>query len=212
MTLNLFFLRHGETVASKTDGFCGTSDVELTPEGEVMARDFAAAYSNIEWTAIFVSPMIRTVATAKPLCDLVGVEMQLRDGLKEINFGQWEGKSPTEVNQQFHDEYVRWQSEPGWNAPPDGERAIDIARRSSEVIEEIEKTYPTGNVLVVSHKATIRIMLCSLLGIDVGRYRDRIDMPVAAVSLVEFCEQGPKLKKLSDCEASRRYRSHIKQI
>ncbi len=67
----------------------------------------------------------------------------------------------------------------------DGERAIDIARRSSEVIEEIEKTYQNGNVLIVSHKATIRIMLCSLLGIDVGRYRDRIDMPVAAVSIVE---------------------------
>ncbi len=204
MALNLYFLRHGETVASKTGGFCGTSDVELTPEGKMMAKDFAVAYSDLEWTAIFSSPMIRTIATAKPLCEIVGIEMQLRDGLKEINFGQWEGKTPAEVNQQYHDEYVRWQSEPGWNAPPDGERAIEIARRSSEVIEEIENSYQTGNVLLVAHKATIRIMLCTLLGIDVGRYRDRIDMPVAAVSLVEFCEQGPKLKKLSD-------RSHLKQ-
>nr|MDJ0571922.1 histidine phosphatase family protein [Pleurocapsa sp. MO_192.B19] len=94
--------------------------------------------------------------------------------------------------------------EPGWNAPPGGERAIDIARRSSEVIEEIEATYPDGNVLIVAHKATIRIMLCSLLGIDVGRYRDRINMPVAAVSVLEFCAQGPRLMKLSD-------RSHLKQ-
>ena len=204
MTLNLYFLRHGETVASKTGGFCGTSDVELTSEGKIMAKDFAAAYSKLKWTAVFSSPMIRTIATAKPLCEMVGVDMQLRDGLKEIDFGKWEGKTPVEVNQQYHDEYVRWQSEPGWNAPPGGERAIDIARRSSEVIEEIEKTYQVGNVLVVAHKATIRIMLCSLLGIDVGRYRDRIDMPVAAVSMIEFCEQGPKLKKLSD-------RSHLKQ-
>lgn len=203
MTLNLYFLRHGETVASKTGGFCGTSDVDLTDEGKMMAKDFAAGYSSLKWTAVFASPMIRTIATAKPLCEKVGIEMQLRDGLKEIDFGKWEGKIPSEVNQLYHDEYVRWQSEPGWNAPPDGERAIDIARRSSEVIEEIENSYQTGNVLVVSHKATIRIMLCSLLGIDVGRYRDRIDMPVAAVSVVEFCEQGPKLKKLSDC-------SHIK--
>ena len=205
MTLTLYFLRHGETVASKTGGFCGTSDVELTPEGQMMAKDFAVAYSSLDWTAIFSSPMRRTIATAKPLCDLVGIEMQLRDGLKEINFGQWEGKTPAEVNLEFHDQYVRWQSEPGWNAPPGGERAINIARRSSEVIEEIEDTYTDGNVLVVAHKATIRIILCSLLGIDVGRYRDRIDMPVAAVSIVEFCEQGPKLKKLSD-------RSHIKQL
>jgi broad specificity phosphatase PhoE len=203
MTLNLFFLRHGETVASKTDGFCGTTDIELTAAGVMMAKDFAVAYSNLEWTAIFSSPMIRTVATAKPLCDRLGIKMQLRNGLKEINFGQWEGKTPAEVNQQYHDEYVRWQSEPGWNSPPDGERAIEIARRSSEVIEEIEQTYQDGNVLIVSHKATIRIMLCSLLGIDVGRYRDRLDLPVAALSIVEFCPQGPKLKKLSD-------RSHLK--
>ena len=202
MTLNIYFLRHGETEASKTGGFCGTSDVELTPEGMMMAKDFAVAYQSVPWKAIFCSPMRRTIATAKPLCELTGMEMQLRDGLKEIDFGKWEGKTPAEVNRDFHDEYVRWQSEPGWNAPPDGERAIDIARRSSEVIEEIETNYPDGNVLVVAHKATIRIMLCSLLGIDVGRYRDRISMPVAAVSVLEFCQQGPRLLKLSD-------RSHL---
>ena len=202
MTLNLYFLRHGETVASKTGGFCGTSDVELTPEGTIMAKDFAVAYQSVPWKAIFCSPMRRTIATAKPLCELVGMEMQLRSGLKEINFGEWEGKTPAQVNLEYHDDYVRWQSEPGWNAPPGGERAIDIARRSSEVIEEIESTYPDGNVLVVAHKATIRIMLCSLLGIDVGRYRDRIYLPVAAVSVLEFCQQGPRLLKLSD-------RSHL---
>ena len=202
MTLNIYFLRHGETEASKTGGFCGTSDVELTTEGMMMAKDFAVAYQSVPWKAIFCSPMRRTIATAKPLCELTGMEMQLRDGLKEIDFGKWEGKTPAEVNREYHDEYVRWQSEPGWNAPPDGERAIDIARRSSEVIEEIETNYPDGNVLVVAHKATIRIMLCSLLGIDVGRYRDRINMPVAAVSVLEFCQQGPRLLKLSD-------RSHL---
>jgi broad specificity phosphatase PhoE len=202
MTLNIYFLRHGETEASKTGGFCGTSDVELTTEGMIMAKDFAVAYQSVPWKAIFCSPMRRTIATAKPLCELIGMEMQLRDGLKEIDFGKWEGKTPTEVNREYHDEYVRWQSEPGWNAPPDGERAIDIARRSSEVIEDIEANYPDGNVLVVAHKATIRIILCSLLGIDVGRYRDRIHMPVAAVSVLEFCQQGPRLLKLSD-------RSHL---
>lgn len=205
MTLNIYFLRHGETEASKTGGFCGTSDVELTSEGMMMAKDFAVAYQSVPWKAIFCSPMRRTIATAKPLCELTGMEMQLRDGLKEIDFGKWEGKTPAEVNRDFHDEYVRWQSEPGWNAPPDGERAIDIARRSSQVIEEIEANYPDGNVLVVAHKATIRIILCSLLGIDVGRYRDRISMPVAAVSVLEFCQQGPRLLKLSD-------RSHIRSL
>ena len=80
---------------------------------------------------------------------------------------KWEGKTPEEVNLEFHDEYVRWLADPGWNSPSGGEKGIDIARRSGAVLEEIEQTYHTGNVLVVSHKATIRIMLCSLLGIEV---------------------------------------------
>ena len=56
--------------------------------------------------------------------------MQLKEGLKEIAFGQWEGKMPEEVNREFHDDYVRWLTDPGWNSPTGGERGIDIARRS----------------------------------------------------------------------------------
>ncbi|MCB2168945.1 MAG: histidine phosphatase family protein [Deltaproteobacteria bacterium] len=102
----------------------------------------------------------------------------------------WKGKTPEEVNHAFHDTYVRWLADPGWNAPTSGERSIDIARRSLLVIEEIEQTGMSGNVLVVSHKATIRIMLCSLIGIDVGRFHDRISMPVATVSTVEMGGHG----------------------
>jgi probable phosphoglycerate mutase len=72
------------------------------------------------------------------------------------------------------------------------------------VLEEIERTHPSGNVLMVSHKATVRILLCSLLGIDVGRYRDRLSMPVAALSIVEMMEQGPLLLVLGD-------RTHLRQ-
>lgn len=198
MSLTIYFLRHGETTSSKTGGYCGILDLELTSEGVKMAEDFANAYQSLPWTAIFCSPLRRTVQTATPLSDLIGMDLQLRDGLKEIAYGKWEGKSPTEVNQEFHDEYVRWLADPGWNSPSGGEKGIDIARRSSAVLEEIEQTYDSGNILVVSHKATIRIMLCSLLGIDVGRYRDRLLMPVAFVSIVEFTERGPLLRALSD--------------
>jgi len=152
----------------------------------------------LPWAAVFSSPLRRSMDTAKPLCAAVGLEMQLRDGLKEIAYGQWEGKTPEEVNRRFHDEYVRWLADAGWNAPTGGERGVDIARRSSVVLEEIERRYPSGNVLVVSHKATTRIMICSLLGIDVGRYRDRISMPVASLSILEMTEQGPLLKVLGD--------------
>ncbi len=204
MGLILYFLRHGETTASRTGGFCGSLDPDLTPEGYEMAQDFAAAYKDLAWEAVFCSPMKRTVTTAQPLCEAVGLTPHLRDGLKEIAYGRWEGKTPEEVNREFHDEYVRWTADPGWNAPTGGEKGVDIARRSSMVLDEIERTHPSGSVLMVSHKATVRIMLCSLLGIDVGRYRYRLGMPVAALSIVEMMEQGPLLRVMGD-------RTHLRQ-
>ncbi|MGK7924431.1 MAG: histidine phosphatase family protein [Spirulina sp.] len=204
MSLNIYFLRHGETASSQTGTYCGRLDIDLTAEGVQMAEDFAKAYQDLPWKVIYSSPLQRTIATAKPLCDLLGVNIQRRQGLKEIFYGEWEGKTPEEVNRDFHDDYVRWLADPGWSSPTGGEKGIDIARRSSEVLEEIEQTYKSGNVLVVSHKATIRIMLCYFLGIDVGRFRDRIAVPVASVSVVEMTERGPLLHKMGD-------RSHLRE-
>ncbi|BDA73204.1 phosphoglycerate mutase [Rivularia sp. IAM M-261] len=198
MTLTLYFLRHGQTECSRSNSYCGSIDPELTPDGMEMAQVFADTYASMHWKAIFSSPMRRTIATAKPLCDIVKLQPELRDGLKEINYGQWEGKSPETVSVDFHDDYIRWLADPAWYRPTGGEMAIAIASRAMQVIEEIKQRYTDGNVLVVSHKATIRIMLCSLMGIDVGRFRYRLGCPVGSVSVVEFTSHGPLLKALAD--------------
>lgn len=198
MSLSLYFLRHGETTHSQTGGYCGELDPELTPSGLQMAQAFADIYQSIPWSAVFASPMKRTIATSKPLCDATGIEPQLREGLKEINYGQWEDRTPDHVQKLHGEDYVRWLTEPAWNPPTGGETSVQVASRAALVVAEIEETFPDGNVLVVSHKATIRIILCSLLGIDMGRYRDRLEMPVASVSVVKFDVHGPMLQRLGD--------------
>jgi probable phosphoglycerate mutase len=163
-----------------------------------MAQAFAAAYKSTAWSAVYASPLRRTVATAKPLCDALNLKMELRDDLKEIHYGKWEGKSVEFVNREHHDDYIRWSADPAWNAPTEGEPAVAIARRALLAIEEIKQRFNKGNVLIVSHKATIRIILCSLLGIDVGRFRYRLACPVGSVSVVEFTSEGPLLYALAD--------------
>jgi len=108
VSLKIYFLRHGETSYSTTGAYCGEVDAELTPEGAQMARGFAETHRSIPWTAVYVSPMKRTIATAKPLCDALGLEMQLRDGLKEIRYGKWEDKSVDYVKQHYWDDYIHW--------------------------------------------------------------------------------------------------------
>jgi len=198
VTITLYLLRHGQTESSRNNAFCGSLNPELTADGLEMAQAFAVAYQSLEWQAIYASPMQRTIATAKPLAEKLGMELELREGLKEINYGKWEGQTVEVVARDYHDDYIRWTADPAWYPPTGGELAVAIASRALLVIEEIKQRYSSGNILIVAHKATIRIILCSLLGIDVGRFRFRLGCPVGSVSKVEFGAHGPLLHSLSD--------------
>src|SRR5258705_12922826 len=185
MSLTLHFLRHGQTALSRNDVFCGSGlDPELTPEGLQMAHAFAAAYRAKPWLAVYSSGLRRAVDTARPLCDALGINSEARPDLNEIGYGKWEGQTREKVAGEHHDDYVSWLADPAWHAPTDGELAITVATRSLRVIDEIKYQFAEGNVLIVSHKATIRIILCSLLGIDVGRCRFRICCPQVSLSVV----------------------------
>lgn len=197
--LSLYLLRHGQTTFSRNNAFCGAAlNPNLTDDGRQMAECFAKAYASKPWQAIFTSPLKRTLETAAPICSATAITPQVRDDLKEIGYGKWEGKTIPEVEAEFHDDYIRWTADPAWYPPTEGEPAVSIAHRSLRVVEEIQRVYEDGNVLIVSHKATIRILLCSLLGIDVGRFRYRLACPVGSVSIVEFGKHGPLLKAMAD--------------
>ena len=199
MPLTIYFLRHGQTSFSRDNAFCGSGlNPDLTPVGLEMAQAFAAGYGTIPWSAIYSSPLKRSLLTAQTLSKEIGLNIELRDNLMEIGYGKWEGMSVEEVDRIYHDAYIKWSSDPAWNSPTGGESAIMIARRGLQVIEEIKQSFIDGNVMVVSHKATIRIIICALLGIDVGRFRSRLACPVASVSIVEFGSRGPLLKALAD--------------
>jgi probable phosphoglycerate mutase len=199
MSLLLYFLRHGETAFNRDNAFSGSElDIELTSFGLEMAEAVAAAYRSTPWQAIYASPLRRTVATAQPLCTALNIEMELRDSLKEMSFGRWEGHSPETIHRDYLEDYLRWSADPAWFPPTGGETAQTVARRALPVIDEITQRFSDGNVLLVSHKSTIRIILCSLLGLDLSRYRHRLDCPVASISVVEFKTQGPFLKALGD--------------
>src|SRR4029079_14568910 len=203
MTLRLYLLRHGQTAMSRANVFCGRGlDPALTNEGLAMADAFATAYQKSSWTAIYSSPLKRAITTAAPLAHAMGLTVELRDELSEIDYGAWDGLTAEVVAQRWHDEHERWAADPAWNPPTDGETAIALAQRMTNVIEEITGAHLDGNVLVVSHKASMRVLLCALLGVDVGRFRYRFGCPVGSVSIVEFGAHGPLAMAVAD-------RSHL---
>jgi broad specificity phosphatase PhoE len=188
---------------SRENVFCGRGlDPALTSEGEAMAEACAAAYGGMSWAAVYASPLTRAAQTATPLAERCGLPIQRRDGLAELDYGDWDGRSAEDVDAAHHDEYVRWSSDPAWNPPTGGETATALAHRMTSVIEEIRARHASGDVLVVSHKASIRVLLCALLGVDVGRFRYRFGCPVGSVSIIEFGAHGPLAAAVAD-------RSHL---
>src|SRR5436190_23529720 len=186
MHVRIFLVRHGATVLTAEDRFAGATDVQLSDDGREQVRRLATRLQSEKIAAIYTSPLGRTVETASILAEPHGLEVQTRDGLREISHGRWEQMTRREVEQAFPAEAAAWEKDPYTFAPVGGESGLAVTARALPVLMDIVREHPASNVLVVSHKATIRLLLSSLLGFDPRRYRDTLDQNPAALNIVDF--------------------------
>ena len=186
MSTRIFLVRHGATVLTAEDRFAGATDVQLSDEGREQARRLAMRLRDEKVAAIYASPLGRTVETARILAEPHGIEIETRDGLREISHGRWEQMTRHEVEQAFPEEAAAWEKDPYTFAPIGGESGLAVTARALPVLMDIVRAHPSANIIVVSHKATIRLLLSSLLGFDPRRYRDSLDQNPAALNIVDF--------------------------
>lgn len=182
----IFLVRHGATMLTAEDRFAGATNVPLSDEGREQARRLGQRLAGERITAVYASPLDRTVETARLIAEPHNLEIQTRDGLKEISHGRWEGLTRGEVDERFPDEAVAWEEDPYTFAPVGGESGLAVTARALPALVEIVRAHQGGKVLIVSHKATIRLLLSSLLGFDPRRYRDNLDQNPAALNIVDF--------------------------
>lgn len=182
----LYLVRHGATQLTAEDRFSGAIGVDLSVEGRAQAERLAERLASEPISAVYASPLSRTVETATILATPHRLPVIQRDGLREISHGHWEGMSRHVVETEFAEEYAAWDADPFTYAPDGGESGVQVLARALPVIREIVVTHVGQNVLVVSHKATLRLLLSSLLGFDERGYRDRLDQSPACLNVVDF--------------------------
>jgi probable phosphoglycerate mutase len=200
--LTLHLIRHGDTTQSSDGVFCGDLDPPLTEKGKLQAERLVAVTSKLGIHAVYVSPKLRARQTAEPTCKALGLEPRIEDGLREIGYGTWEGRKEVDIKLAEPDAYAAWNSDPAVHAPPGGESGYAIAARSIPVVERIRAQHKRGAILIVSHKATIRVITCALLGLHIGRFRDRVACPTASLTTFEFGERGPMLVRIGERHAA----------
>ncbi len=186
MATRVYLIRHGATDLSSEDRFSGGTEVDLSSQGRWQVERLAQRLADDRITAIYCSPMRRTVETATIIAQPHQLTPILRGELREIHHGRWETLQRAQVEKLYPDEYAAWQTDPFTFAPVDGESGLSVMARALPVVREIVVKHDNENVALVSHKATIRLLISSLLGFDARGYRDRLDQSPACLNILDF--------------------------
>ncbi|MEU6742262.1 bifunctional RNase H/acid phosphatase [Streptosporangium sandarakinum] len=192
---SLLLLRHGETPFSAERRFSGVGDPELTSAGIAQAEAAAARLSRPPYgiQAVVSSPLKRARVTAEIVAAMLGLEVEVEEGLREVDFGDWEGHTFTEIQRRWPDELAAWLADPS-AAPPGGESFEVAARRVQETGDRLVERYEGRTVLAVSHVTPIKTLLRLALEAPPSTlYRMHLDL--AALSLIEYYADGPAVVK-----------------
>ena len=182
----VYLVRHGATNLTAENRFSGETGAELSDEGRFQVARLGERLHRYSIDAIYCSPLSRTVETAQIIGARCGLAPVHAGGLREISHGHWEGLTRQEVEERFPGEYEQWEEDPFTYAPAGAESGLSVLARALPAVRAIVSAHPGQRLVVVSHKATIRILLSSFLGFDARGYRDRLDQAPACLNVLDF--------------------------
>ncbi|MFI6816281.1 bifunctional RNase H/acid phosphatase [Nonomuraea sp. NPDC050328] len=188
-------LRHGETPLSVERRFSGTGDPELTPTGLDQAARAAARLATGEPPDVIVSsPLKRARQTAEAVAKACGgLDVEIDEGLRETDFGAWEGHTFTEIQRRWPGELAAWLADPAV-APPGGESFGVAARRVQRTRDRLVERYEGRTIVLVSHVTPIKMLLrFALLAPPAALYRLHLDL--ACLSRIEYYVDGQAVVK-----------------
>lgn len=204
--VRLLLARHGQTEWHHDNRYAGRSDIALTRIGRREAEILAWRAREEEPVSIICSPLIRAIDTARPVAAACGVELEVEERLREIDFGAWEGITLEEVRKDNPDLVDKFERDSDDAPFPDGEPLSNAAVRALEVYGDLHRRYGGQTVLVVAHNTLLRLSLCAMLGMPLRDYRKRLPRLVnAAISEVRFGSEGGALYSLNDSEHLKRF-------
>jgi len=195
--VNIILVRHGETDWNTEQVFRGRIDVPLNQVGLSQAEAVGRSLRDSDIDALYSSPLTRAFETAHMLAKGRNLEIVSEEGFIDINFGLWQGISHQKVKEDFEDLYARWISEPHEVTFPQGENLEQVKIRSQKALDTIVKNNPGRTVAIVSHRVVNKVLLCTVLGLDLTHFWN-IRQDTCAVNRFEYKEGSYFLTLLND--------------
>lgn len=170
MGTDILLVRHGQTEWNRVVRFRGRTDLGLDQVGWTQARALARRLANWPIKAIYTSPLRRARQTAEPLARQLGLSIQPTEGLLDIDYGRWQGRTPEEVAQAEPRLYQLWLEEPQRVQIPGGESLSLVQQRVRLTMEEVVACHPDEMVLLIGHQVVNKVLICTLLGLDLASF------------------------------------------
>ncbi|MEW6359206.1 MAG: histidine phosphatase family protein [Planctomycetota bacterium] len=192
----LILIRHGETDWNRDKIFRGRADVPLGDRGRLQAERVAEALKDRLLETIYSSPLLRSVQTAEAIASRHGLPVTKLDAITDIDCGNWQGRSDSEVRAAQPDLHAQWQSAPHKVRFPNGESLDDVKQRALPAALDAA-TRTGGEIAVVSHRVVIKMIVLGLLGLGNETFWNvRVD--TCSLTIFDISERRAVLVRLND--------------
>ena len=167
METQIFLVRHGQIEWKSEKAYIGQLDLPLSPEGVAQAEKLRELFKTIPLDCAYTSPLRRCVATMDILLGERQIPRFRVDAFKEIDMGEWDGKTFTEIKERYPGSYEQRGRELDVFAPPAGESFVELQQRVLPVFAEVVKENDSQSIVILAHAGVIRVILAYLFGLTI---------------------------------------------
>ena len=196
--VKVILVRHGETdcnLSRRIQG--GNSDTPLNQRGWQQAEGLALRLKQEQIQAIYSSPLQRARDTAQAIARYHQLPVEIEPSLKEIEVGELEGVSITEVGKHLSELLVKHKQGEELPRIPGGESVTEVQQRVWGTIQRLVSKHREGVFVVVAHYFTVLTAICAVLNLPLAEI-DRLRLSSSGISIINFDGQTPRLMLFND--------------
>jgi len=193
----VILVRHGQTLWNLEMKYQGHCDVALTELGIKQAKLAGKRLASEDVSAIYASDLSRAFKTAEYIAKEHKLPVTAIPGLREINFGDWEGLTFKTINDQWAESMSKLFTHPDEIIIPGGETFSEVKKRATSALAKLVSTHPNQTIVVVSHGGTIRTLLCAALNIHLNHLWN-IKQDNTAINILEYYDEKVMVALVND--------------
>jgi len=191
----IYLIRHGAIKAGNNKRFIGQIDLPLSEEGISQAKRLQQELSCVRLNHIFCSNLQRSLHTANIIAEKHSIKPEITTQIREINLGNWEGKTFDEIIRKYPDEFKQRGKDIANFRPPGGESFADCSKRVMAEFERIVQN-TTGHILITGHAGINRTIICHIMGIPLEKIFS-FSQDYGGLNLIIYGTFGYRIKKLN---------------